>query len=346
MGTWCLTGDTSSVHKQQEEKEDASEGNIWLKTDCVVEAQKQAIFENISVNDGFMHWGKDTPETRIVKHVAGRITMCNGTVFIVTDSPSSFLSLSSIASADNSHEAPLPGEWVMLSEQARDILGTYGGLPFPSATTSVLPTHKGIQPDLDGPIIRRQRSDSSIFSRPLFHYSAGRLTDFGATAHSAHNVPPFVLLLVGLDASKEWWEPNTQNIAKFLHFKSLPQWSTLLKRNDFEVNIVFRGTLNGKVVSRRPVQCKSASLVKVILVVYGDSLADSVSMRSSGHSALAFATSPGGMIGGSKLTVFHLLLQGDLTQEAQIDPASVVHASHSHVDIVGDMFHVIARPHL
>ncbi|KAG1860664.1 hypothetical protein DFJ58DRAFT_778428 [Suillus subalutaceus] len=107
MGTWCLTGDTSSVHKQQEEKEDASEGNIWLKTDCVVEAQKQAIFENISLNDGFMHWGKDTHETRIVKHVAGRcvatayermtdniayrnpcrIIMCNGTVFIVTDSP-------------------------------------------------------------------------------------------------------------------------------------------------------------------------------------------------------------------------------------------------------------------
>jgi hypothetical protein len=56
--------------------------------------------------------------------------MCNGTIFIVTDSPSSFPSLSSIASsADNSHEAPLLREWEVLSvEQARDILGSYGGL--------------------------------------------------------------------------------------------------------------------------------------------------------------------------------------------------------------------------
>jgi hypothetical protein len=58
------------------------------------------------------------------------VIMCNGTIFIVTDSPSSFPSLDSIASsADNSHEAPLPREWDMLSiEQARNILGSYGGL--------------------------------------------------------------------------------------------------------------------------------------------------------------------------------------------------------------------------
>lgn len=58
------------------------------------------------------------------------VIMCNGTIFIVTDSPSSFPSLSSIASsADNSHEAPLLREWEVLSvEQARDILGSYGGL--------------------------------------------------------------------------------------------------------------------------------------------------------------------------------------------------------------------------
>lgn len=60
----------SSVHEQQE-KEDASEGDIWLKTDRIPEAQKQVIFGNIGVNDGFMHWGKHIPETRIVKHVAG-----------------------------------------------------------------------------------------------------------------------------------------------------------------------------------------------------------------------------------------------------------------------------------
>lgn len=147
----------SSVRKQQEEKEDGSQGNIWLKSDRVPEAQKQVIFGDIGVNDGFMHWGKDIPETRIVKHVAGMCTaiaygsiadniayratpvgfsimdnviMCNGTIFIVTGSPSSFPSLGSIASsADNSREAPLLGEWEILSiEQARDTLGSYGGL--------------------------------------------------------------------------------------------------------------------------------------------------------------------------------------------------------------------------
>jgi len=61
----------SSVHKQQEEKEDGLQRNIWLKSDRVPEAQKQVIFGDIGVNDGFMHWGKDIPETRIVKHVAG-----------------------------------------------------------------------------------------------------------------------------------------------------------------------------------------------------------------------------------------------------------------------------------
>lgn len=61
----------SSVHKQQE-KEYASEGDIWLKSERVSEAQKQVIFGNIGVNDGFMHWGQDMPETRIAKHVAGR----------------------------------------------------------------------------------------------------------------------------------------------------------------------------------------------------------------------------------------------------------------------------------
>ncbi|KAG1840116.1 hypothetical protein C8R48DRAFT_838370 [Suillus tomentosus] len=275
----------SSVHKQQE-KEYASEGDIWLKSERVSEAQKQVIFGNIGVNDGFMHWGKDMPETRIVKHVAGfsimdNVIMCNGTIFIVTDSPSSFPSLGSIASsAGNSHEAPLPVEWVVLSiEQARDILGSYGGLiqgtswlsyaAIPSnytlfslwkthsslnTSTSLdpfrpprrlffpnIPTYIGIRPDLNGPIIRRQRSHSGFHpylpkaAFPLlglmykedwedyalmempFVFERMVVADFGAAARSANDVPPFALPLVGLDASQDWWEPIRQNLAKFLH---------------------------------------------------------------------------------------------------------------------------------
>jgi hypothetical protein len=42
------------------------------------------------------------------------------------------------------------------------------------------------------------------------------VADFGAAARSANDMPPFTLPLVGLNASKEWWEPIRQNLAKFL----------------------------------------------------------------------------------------------------------------------------------
>jgi hypothetical protein len=58
------------------------------------------------------------------------VIIFNGTIFIVTDDPSSFPSLGSIASSvGNPHEAPSPGEWEFLSvEQARERLGSYGGM--------------------------------------------------------------------------------------------------------------------------------------------------------------------------------------------------------------------------
>jgi hypothetical protein len=56
--------------------------------------------------------------------------MPNGAFPIMTNSSPSFPSFASIASpsADNSHEAPFPGKWNILSEKARDVLGSYGGL--------------------------------------------------------------------------------------------------------------------------------------------------------------------------------------------------------------------------
>lgn len=435
----------SSVHKQQEEKEDSSQGNIWLKSDRVPEAQRQVIFGDIGVNDGFMHWGKDIPETRIVKHVAGfsimdNVIMCNGTIFIVTDSPSSFPSLGSIASsADNSREAPLLREWEMLSiEQARDILGSYGGLiqgaswlsydAIPSNYTLLslwkthsslntstppdsfqpprrlffpnIPTYKGIQPDLNGPIIRRQRSDSGFhpylpkaafpslglmykedwedyaLMEVPFVFERLVIADFGAAARSANDMPPFTLPLVGLNASKEWWEPIRQNLAKFLrvdhhaqnlnsgqektvvtyisrqdatsgsrlrsgdHNALVNALETLHESNDFEVNIV---SSEGPWVERLSAVAQS----NIILGVHGDSLADSVFLRPSGHSALMEFFPSDVFTRDAETAVRSLGIHyiawwndrrfendslppvasgSDLTQEVQIDPAAVVHA--------------------
>ncbi|KAG1876334.1 hypothetical protein F4604DRAFT_2006644 [Suillus subluteus] len=411
----------SSVHKQQE-KEDTSEGDIWLKTDRIPEAQKQIIFGNIGVNDGFMHWGTHMPETRIVKHVAGfsimdNVIMCNGTIFIVTDSPSSFPSLGSIASsADNSREDPLPGEWNMLSiEQARDILGAYGGLiqgtswlsydaipsnytlfslwkTHSSLNTSTspdpfhpprrlffpnIPTHKGVQPDLNGPIIRRQRSDSGFhpylpkaafpslglmykedwedyaLMEVPFVFERLVVADFRAAARSAINVPPFALPLVGLNASKECGQEKTvvtyisrqdattgSRLRRADHDALVNALKTLHESNDFEVKIV---SSEGPWVERLSAVAQS----NVVLGIYGDSLADSVFMRPSEHSAVMEFFPSDVFTRDAETAVRSLGIRYiawwndrrfetdslpsvapgiDLVQEVQIDPASVVHA--------------------
>ncbi|KAG1748268.1 uncharacterized protein EDB91DRAFT_1047900 [Suillus paluster] len=375
----------SSVHKQQEEMEDNADGDIWIK-DLVSEAQKQVIFGNINVNDGFMHWGSDVPQTQVMKHVAGfsildNVVICNGTIFIVTDSPSSFPSLGSIASSvGNPHEAPRPEEWEVLSiEQARDKLGSYGGLiqgaswlsydvtpnnytlfslwrthSSLNASTSPelfrpprrlffpnIPTLQGERPEVNvRPILRRYRSDSGFHpylpkaAFPMlglmykedwedyalmevpFLFERLVVADFGAAERATNDLPPFALSLIGLDASKEWWEPIRENLAKFLHVdphaqnpngggektivtyisrqdaRSGPKLrradhdalvSALeqLRRSDnFEVYVV--SSEEGHWTERMSAIAQST----VVLGVYGDSLADSVFMRPSGHSTL------------------------------------------------------------
>lgn len=143
----------SSIHKQQEEKEvNADDETVWIKSDIIPEVQKQVIFGNTYVNDGFLKWDLDIPQTKLVKHAPGRVPatarrhvtdspsvgfsilddviVCNGTIFIVTDDFSSFPPLGSIASSvGNPYEAPRPGEWEVLSvERARERLGSYGGM--------------------------------------------------------------------------------------------------------------------------------------------------------------------------------------------------------------------------
>ncbi|KAG2038416.1 hypothetical protein BDR03DRAFT_1009880 [Suillus americanus] len=313
---------------------------------------------------------KPSSETLVRWIACGRITdnmdnviMCNGTIFIVTDSPSSFPSLGSIqSSADNSHEAPLPREWDMVSiEQAGDILGSYGGFSLNTSTSldifrpprrlffPNIPPYKGIRLDLSGPIIRRQRSDIGFHpyllkaAFPLlglmyqensedyalmevpFVFERLVVADFGVAARSANDVAPFALPLVGLDASKEWWEPIRQNLAKFLRMNHRTQkvnsgqektvvtfisrldattgsrlrradhdalvnaLETLHESNDFEVNIV---SSEGPWAERLLAVAQSTSLVKVSRYdshtrrSFWDSLADSVFMKPPGRSAL------------------------------------------------------------
>ncbi|KAG2032542.1 hypothetical protein BDR03DRAFT_1002563 [Suillus americanus] len=368
----------SSVHKQQE-KEDASEGDTWLKTDRIPEAQKQVIFGNIGVNDGFMHWGTDVPETRIVKHVAGfsildNVIMCNGTIFIVTDSPSDFPLLGSIASStDNSHEDPLPGEWDMMSiEQARDILGAYGGLiqgtswlsydaipsnytlfslwrTHSSLNTSTpldpfrpprrlffpnIPRYKGIRPDLSGPIIRRQRSDSGFHSylpkaafpslglmykedwedyalmEVPFVFERLVVADFGAAARSANDVPPFALPLVGLDASKEWWEPIRQNLAKFLHVDHRAQ----NLNSEQEKTVVTYISRQDATTGSRLRRADHDALVNALETLHESNDFEVNIVSSEGPWQFETDSLPSVAPGI------------DSAQEVQIDPASVVHA--------------------
>lgn len=43
------------------------------------------------------------------------------------------------------------------------------------------------------------------------------VSDLGAAGRSTNDVPPFAVPHIGLNASKEWWEPIRQNLAHFLN---------------------------------------------------------------------------------------------------------------------------------
>lgn len=101
-------------------------------------------FGETTADDVIDWWGDKMPVTGLVKHVPGASSICslelyrsnvcdpgytildnvflfNGTVYLVTDTPSSFPSISSIISKSNR-------EWKILSSsQARSGLGQYGG---------------------------------------------------------------------------------------------------------------------------------------------------------------------------------------------------------------------------
>ncbi|KIJ59389.1 hypothetical protein HYDPIDRAFT_118615 [Hydnomerulius pinastri MD-312] len=103
-----------------------------------------------------------------------------------------------------------------------------------------VPTFMGERPDLNGPIILRQRSPSGFhpFLAKAAFPTVGLMykedwedfalmevpfilrrvvvADQGAARRSRGDVPPFALPLVELGASKEWWEPIRRNVASFL----------------------------------------------------------------------------------------------------------------------------------
>ncbi|THH13806.1 hypothetical protein EW146_g6452 [Bondarzewia mesenterica] len=87
-----------------------------------------------NVNDGFVRWGEDLPASSLVAHVPGftildRVFLSNGTLFIVSEEPSSLPALDSMGSSmSNSREPPRDVDWQILShKEAVSTLGEYGG---------------------------------------------------------------------------------------------------------------------------------------------------------------------------------------------------------------------------
>ncbi|KAH7910270.1 hypothetical protein BJ138DRAFT_130585 [Hygrophoropsis aurantiaca] len=98
-------------------------------------SQRPEIYGDVAVGDSFSHWGAQVPQASMIKHVPGftildNVIMANGTIFLVSDKPSSLPSLGSIASsAVNSNDPPREEDWQILStKDAKTKLGSYGGL--------------------------------------------------------------------------------------------------------------------------------------------------------------------------------------------------------------------------
>ncbi|KAF8155884.1 hypothetical protein B0H34DRAFT_715231 [Crassisporium funariophilum] len=128
FGDWSwddghVAGDVKS---RSQSKGTGRHGATWIGP-TEVGAIERKRFGDETVNDALQRWGDDLAQTQLVKHVPGytildHVYSFNGTMYLITDSPASIPSLSSIvASRDGSNE------WKVLTlEQGRKTLGTYG----------------------------------------------------------------------------------------------------------------------------------------------------------------------------------------------------------------------------
>ncbi|KAF5381298.1 hypothetical protein D9615_008391 [Tricholomella constricta] len=116
-------------------------GATWAGRKEVGELRGRRFGER-TVNDGFVRWGEEIPQSKLVRHVSGYSILDNvfifkGKVYIVTDDRDAFPSISSIVAA----VGPGKNTWEVISkEDARKKLGTYGavlhGVTWMSADTT------------------------------------------------------------------------------------------------------------------------------------------------------------------------------------------------------------------
>lgn len=103
-----------------------------------------------------------------------------------------------------------------------------------------VPTFMGEQPDLNGPIVLRERSPSGfhpflvkaafptlglLYREDWADYALLHVpflmqrvvvADKGAARRARTDVPPFAVPLVALEAASEWWEPVRRHVARFV----------------------------------------------------------------------------------------------------------------------------------
>ncbi|EGN92868.1 hypothetical protein SERLA73DRAFT_190456 [Serpula lacrymans var. lacrymans S7.3] len=130
FGDWSWEDDKlSGSEEKQRAKGGPGKHKAINQTELL--AQKQKIFGNVGLSDGYQYWGDDVPRTEVVKHIPGftilnNVIVVNGTVFFVTDHSSSFPALESIVSPT---EPTKLLDWQVLTiEQARAKLGVFGGV--------------------------------------------------------------------------------------------------------------------------------------------------------------------------------------------------------------------------
>ncbi|KAG6864008.1 hypothetical protein C0991_001146, partial [Blastosporella zonata] len=248
FGTWAweegqVAGDGA------ERTQRVGEGNYsatWLSRKEVGELRGGSLGQS-TVNDGFLRWGEDIPQTKLVRHVSGysildNVIIFDGTVYVVTDDRDAFPSMTSIVTAAGLGM----NEWKVISTAtARKTLGTYGAIP--SGQTTLAPPTRLFFPQVrvftdPNPLphfhtIRRRRVDTG-FHPFLLKAAFPQLTVmYQEDWEDYHKLPvPFVIKRIvvadreaaeaagkhilspafDLPGTRQWWEPIRHTLLSFL----------------------------------------------------------------------------------------------------------------------------------
>ncbi|KAG6830113.1 hypothetical protein H0H92_002162 [Tricholoma furcatifolium] len=137
-------------------------GAAWLGRKIVGEVNGGSLGQS-TVNDGFMRWGEEIPQSKLVRHVPGysildNVIISGDTVYVVSDEPNSFPSMSSIVTAVGLGL----NEWKLIStEEAKKELGPHGAVlhgvtwmsadttPYNSTLLALWRTYSSLDPHID-----------------------------------------------------------------------------------------------------------------------------------------------------------------------------------------------------